>query len=276
MNKRSWYVLPSGTPSKVRQEMSEREEWVNSRIDSDPRRSGSVMAFLQARMGSTRLRGKVLMPIRGQSILERAIRRLRASRVIDEVAVLTTHLREDDAVVEASLELGAWVHRGPELDVLARFQEAANRFQPDIIIRATADNPLIDIDSIEPIVENLCSGKLDLCIQRGLPYGAATEALTAEALTRTHLVAREPRHREHVTLYMKEHPEAFLTSFWMAPKPLCFPQVRLTVDTPEDLRFVDRLICSLPDGGQTVPLSEYLPVALEILQERECKALASS
>ncbi len=234
------------------------------------------MAFLQARMGSTRLPGKVLMPIHGQSVLERAIRRLRAAPVIDEVAVLTTHLREDDAIVEESQKLGAVIHRGPELDVLARFQEASEKFHPDIIIRATADNPLIEIDSIECIVKMLRSGHLDLCMQIGLPYGAATEALTAAALAKTQLLARESHHREHVTLYIKEHPESFCTSFLLFPEFLWFPPLRITVDTPEDLRFVDRLICSLPEEGPPVPLKAYLPLAFRILQERECKALARS
>jgi spore coat polysaccharide biosynthesis protein SpsF len=227
-------------------------------------------------MGSTRLPGKVLMPIRGRSILERAIRRLRAAPVIDEVAVLTTCLREDDAIVEESHKLGAWVHRGPELDVLARFQEAADKFHPEIIIRATADNPLIDIGSIERIVGALCSNRLDLCMEGGLPYGAATEALTAKALAKAHRLAREAHHREHVTLYMKEHAEEFCLSFLVPPDFLRHPQIRLTVDTVEDFMFMDQLICRLPDGGQPLPLREYLPLALEIPHKRECKALATS
>src|SRR5512136_1172856 len=89
-----------------------------------------AMAFLQARMGSTRLPGKVLMPIAGQSILERAIRRLQGAVLIDEVAVLTTRCREDDIVVEEAHRLGALVYRGPELDVLARFYEASEEFRP--------------------------------------------------------------------------------------------------------------------------------------------------
>jgi spore coat polysaccharide biosynthesis protein SpsF len=235
-----------------------------------------VMAFLQARMNSTRLPGKVMMAIRGQSILERAIRRLRAAPIVDEVAVLTTCLRDDDVIVEEARRLGAPVHRGPERDVLARFYEAAQKFRPDIIIRATADNPLIDIGSIDRIVQELRSRGLDYCMEKDLPYGAATEAFTVEALTRSHFNAVDAYHREHVTPYIREHSEEFSQTLMIPPDFLCHPQVRITVDTPEDLVFMDRLIGLLPQGEQQLPLGEYIPLALSILHERECKALAIS
>jgi len=233
-----------------------------------------VMAFLQARMGSTRLPGKVLMSIHGQTILERVIRRLRASRAIDEVAVLTTGLHEDDAVVAEALRLNARIYRGPERDVLTRFYEAAEQFQPDIIIRATADNPLLDMGSIDRIVQALRSEELDWCMERELPYGAAVEALTAEALAKVHYKAKEPHHREHVTLYIKEHPDEFRQSLLFPPEALRCPEVRITVDTPEDILFMDQLIGMLPQGDPPPPLEEYLPLALSVPQERECKALA--
>jgi spore coat polysaccharide biosynthesis protein SpsF len=233
------------------------------------------MAFLQARMGSSRLPGKVLMPIQGRSILERAIRRLRAAPIIDAVAVLTTRLGEDDGIVEESRRLGARVYRGPEVDVLARFHEASQELHPDIIIRATADNPLIEIGSIERIVNVLSFENLDLCMERDLPYGAATEALTVEALGKAHRLAQEASHREHVTLYIKEHPETFRTSFPIAPDSLRLPQIRLTVDTPEDFTFMAQLIRRLPEGETPLPLSKYLPFVLRDLGEGECKALDS-
>jgi spore coat polysaccharide biosynthesis protein SpsF len=230
--------------------------------------SKSVVAFLQARMGSSRLPGKVLMPIQGHSILERAIRRLRAAPIIDEIAVLTTRLDEDDRIVEESRRLGVCVYRGPELDVLARFYEASQEFRPNVIIRATADNPLIEIGSIGRTVTALKLENLDLCMERELPYGAATEAFTSEALAKVHLLAQESSHREHVTLYIKEQPEAFCTSFPFAPDVVRHPEIRLTVDTPEDFAFMDRLIGQLPDGEYPLPLSDYLPFCFEELTRR--------
>jgi spore coat polysaccharide biosynthesis protein SpsF len=226
-----------------------------------------VMAFLQARMNSTRLPGKVLMRIQGQSILERAIRRLRASSAVDDVAVLTTCLREDDVIVAEAQRLHVQVHRGPEQDVLSRFYEAAEKFQPDIIIRATADNPLIDIGSIDRISETLCFEGLDYCMERDLPYGAATEALTAKALVQVHSRAGAPYHREHVTPYIREHTEEFRQLLLFPPDFLRCPQVRITVDTPEDFSFMNQLIGMLPQEGSPLPLREYLPFASNILHE---------
>ena len=93
--------------------MAKRAEGNTKKNNKDANESKSVVAFLQARMGSSRLPGKVLMPIQGHTILERAIRRLRAAPIIDEIAVLTTRLREDDRIVEESHRLGVWVYRGP-------------------------------------------------------------------------------------------------------------------------------------------------------------------
>jgi spore coat polysaccharide biosynthesis protein SpsF len=223
-----------------------------------------VMAFLQARMGSSRLPGKVLMPIHGQTILERAIRRLRESPAVDEIAVLTTISPQDDAIVKEAQRLGARVHRGSEKDVLERFQEAAEIFRPGIIIRATADNPLIEIGSLKRIVEALRSCNLDWCMENNLPCGSATEALTASALEKTHFRAREPRHREHVTLYIKEHPEEFHIALLDPPAALRHPNIRLTVDTPEDFQFVDSLIGEKAEDARPLPLAEYIALVLTI------------
>jgi spore coat polysaccharide biosynthesis protein SpsF len=258
---------------KKEQEMLKRE---GQTINGDYRKSDgskSVVAFLQARMGSSRLRGKVLMPIRGRSILEHAIRRLRAAPIIDAVAVLTTRLDQDDAIVKEARRLGAWIYRGPESDVLARYYEASVKFRPDIIIRATADNPLIEIGSVCRIVSTLHSENLDFCMERDLPYGAATEAFTAETLSKVHSLAQSLSHREHVTLYIKENPEVFSTSFPLAPPGLRCPDVRVTIDTEEDFVFVDQLIRRLPEGEQPIPLSEYLPFAMGGKEKGECKAL---
>ena len=219
---------------------------------------GPVMAFLQARMGSSRLPGKVLLRIQGKSILERAIWRLQAARTLDAVVVLTTSLAEDDQILQEAQRLGTAVYRGPELDVLGRFQQAAERFGPRIVVRATADNPLIDVGSVDRIVRALKSSDLDYCMEDQLPVGAATEAITAGALRRSALEATEPRHREHVTLYVKEHPEKFRIAFLAPPDALCSPGLRLTVDTPEDFISVEDFIQALPESSLPVPLEQYI------------------
>jgi spore coat polysaccharide biosynthesis protein SpsF len=227
---------------------------------------GSVLAFLQARMGSTRLPGKVLLRIRGQTVLERAVRRLREARCVDEVVVLTTTRDEDDDVVQEAFRLGAWVHRGPEFDVLKRFQQASERFHPEIIIRATADNPLIDIGSTDRIVRALCSSNLEYCMEEQLPVGAATEAVTAAALERVDRIATDPADREHVTLYIKRHSDEFHMALLAPPDVLHHPDLRITIDTPEDFLFVTELIELIPEKSRPVPLEKYMRSARTLLR----------
>ncbi len=219
-------------------------------------------------MGSSRLPGKVLLKIRGKTILERVIWRLRAASTVDGVVVLTTTLDEDDAIVLEAERLEAPVHRGPEIDVLRRFQQAARRFRPDIIIRATADNPLIDIGSVDRIVRAIRASDLEYCIENSLPVGGATEAITAPALERSDLESRDPGHREHVTLYVKENLNKFRAAFLSPPDTLCRPDLRITVDTPEDFVFVEDLILALPEGDQPLPLEQYLRAAEALTRAR--------
>jgi spore coat polysaccharide biosynthesis protein SpsF len=222
---------------------------------------GKVHAYLQARMGSTRLPGKVLLRIQGRTILERAVWRLQATRTVDEIFVLTTTLEDDDAIVAEADRLGIRVHRGPSADVLRRYQQASERFSPAVVVRATADNPLIDIGSVDRIVRAVRSSPLDYCMENELPYGAATEVITAAALARVDREATLQHHREHVTLYVKQHPERFRLALLAPPDALRRPEVRLTVDTPEDFIAVEELIQQVREGDQPLPLTRYLELA---------------
>jgi spore coat polysaccharide biosynthesis protein SpsF len=227
-----------------------------------------TLAFLQARMGSTRLPGKVLLRMHGKSVLERAVDRLRAASTLDGVVILTTTLAEDDAVAAEAHRLGAASFRGPDRDVLARFRQAAVFFRPDIIVRATADNPLIDIGSVDRIVEALQTGALDYCMERNLPVGAATEAITSAALQRVDCLGRMPHHREHVTIYVKEHRDEFLAAFPDPPEELRLPGVRITIDTADDFAFVDSLLEGIPDASPPRPLLAYLESAPFLISRR--------
>jgi spore coat polysaccharide biosynthesis protein SpsF len=219
-------------------------------------------------MGSNRLPGKVLLKIGGRTILERTIWRLRAAQTVDGVVVLTTTLDDDDPIVLEAERLETPVHRGPELDVLKRFQQASRRFRPEIVIRATADNPLIDIGSIDRIVRAIHASDLEFCMENSLPVGAATEAITAAALERSDLAACDPAHREHVTLYVKENLNRFRVAYLSPPDALCRPDLRITVDTPEDFLFVEDLILAIPECGHPLPLEQYLRVAEGLMRTR--------
>ena len=247
--------------SKIQNQQSEiknsQSEIRNPKSEIHAAAGGGVMAFLQVRMGSKRLPGKALMKIHGRSIFERAISRLRASPAVDAVVALTTRRGEDDAITAECERLGVPFYRGPEDDVLARFFEASEVFRPEIVIRATADNPLIEIGSIERIVAALRSFGLDYCMEKDLPYGAATEAMTAAALARTHAAASDPEHREHVTIYIKEHPGNFRILLLDPPATVRRPDIRVTVDTREDFAAIERLIGCFPETDRPRPLQDY-------------------
>jgi len=205
-------------------------------------------------MGSTRLPGKVLLRIEGESILERAVKRLREASSPEDVVILTTTLEEDEPIVSEAERLRAPVFRGPSLDVLKRFQLAAEHFRPEIVVRATADNPLVDISSVDRIVRAL--------------RGSDTEAIGVRALERSDKLAKQGRHREHVTLFAKENPDEFRLAYLTPPDALRRPEIRLTVDTPEDFMFMEDLIRLVPENGRPLPLERYLDAAADLARTR--------
>jgi spore coat polysaccharide biosynthesis protein SpsF len=197
-------------------------------------RSGIV---LQARLASSRLPGKALAPIGERSILEHCLRRLMFAGVAPVVLATTT--RDDDgALADVAHRLGALVFRGDATDVLGRFVAAADAFDFDYVIRATGDNPGADIQAPGRLLAALRASQADYVHESGLPYGAAVEAVTRAALVRAADEATELTDREHVTTYIKRHTQLFRVLQVPAPAPLRRPDVRLTVDTAEDLEHV--------------------------------------
>lgn len=196
--------------------------------------------ILQARFGSTRLKGKALEPIGGCSMLERCLRRLIASGVA-RVVLATTRAAEDDALEAIATRLGVATYRGDTNDVLGRFVEAAAAFDLDPIVRATADNPAVDIQGPGRLLAVLRTPGVEYVREEGLPFGAGVEAFTADALIRAAARARGPYDREHVTTFMRRHPQLFCVRELAAPAPLWRPLLRLTVDTRQDLEWMREL-----------------------------------
>jgi spore coat polysaccharide biosynthesis protein SpsF len=193
--------------------------------------------ILQARFGSTRLPGKALETIRSQTVLAHCLRRLLARR--DAAVILaTTAGPEDDALDQVAEDLGVPVFRGDSDDVLGRYVGAAFKFRVDPIIRATGDNPAVDMDAAWRVLRALGDSGADYVAEEGLPLGAGVEGMTFAALRRAAMAAHDPYDREHVTTYLKGQPQAFRILVRQAPAPLCRPDLRLTVDTAEDLEYV--------------------------------------
>lgn len=191
-------------------------------------------------MGSTRLPGKVLADICGESMLARTVRRAARSRTLDTVVVATTVKPPDDRVVEEAGRLGVACIRGSEDDVLDRYVQAARLVEADIVVRITADCPLIDPEVIDSAVQAFIQAPPpDYCsntLRRTYPRGLDTEVIARPALERAWREAREPHQREHVTPYFYEHPDLFRLRSVEAESD--FSALRWTVDTEEDLAFV--------------------------------------
>ena len=213
------------------------------------------VAIIQARMGSARLPGKILEDIGGRSMVERVVARVRASEVIDEVIVATTTRPEDDAVVTAAKKAEVGSFRGSSDDVLARFAAAALDASADLVIRITADCPLLDPVVVAHVVRALeadppCDYASNV-LERTYPRGLDVEALYGDALARAARLARSAQAREHVTWFVYgERPD--LWTLRSVTDETDNSDLRWTVDTQEDLQLVRRLYQDLGLGDRDV------------------------
>lgn len=190
--------------------------------------------FIQARMGSTRLPGKVLTEICGTPLLGHAIARLQRVQGC-KVAVLTSGAPENDAIVNYTQSIGVDTFRGDEDDVLDRFAKAAKHFDADPVLRATGDNPLPSIDAFQQVLETLQMGDTDFIITTGWPHGANAEGFTRAALVQSAEEGHAPQHREHVDEYILDFPERFRFVKYTRPGPEDWASVNVTIDTQDQL-----------------------------------------
>jgi len=202
-----------------------------------------TVAIIQARMGASRLPGKVLLDIAGQPMLARVVERTRRARTIDLVVVATTTDPADDIVVEFCQARGFAYSCGSLHDVLDRYYQAARQYEADVIVRITADCPVIDPDMIDHTVNEFFRNGVDFAANRlpppygrTYPIGLDTEVCTFTALETAWRNASEPHQREHVMPYLYEKKGRFKV-FLVDHEP-DYGAMRWTVDTPEDLEFI--------------------------------------
>jgi spore coat polysaccharide biosynthesis protein SpsF len=198
-----------------------------------------IVAIVQARMGSSRLPGKVLCDLHGKTMLARVVSRVRRAHAIDEVLVATTDCSADDVVAQECRRCSVPVFRGNEDDVLDRYLRAAQWTNADVIVRITSDCPLIDPEIVDKTVRAFLAERGDYAsnvMVRTYPRGLDTEVMTVPALQRAWSDADQMYQRAHVTPYIFEHPEIF--KLLSVTGDADYSQHRWTVDTPEDLEFV--------------------------------------
>jgi spore coat polysaccharide biosynthesis protein SpsF len=198
-----------------------------------------VVALIQARMGSTRLPGKVLKDLGGSTVLARVHARVMRAATIGEVIVATSDARGDDAIVDECRRLGAKVFRGDEHDVLDRYYRAAQFSKAEIVVRITADCPLIDPEITDKTVQAFLLQQSDYAsnaLQRTYPRGLDTEVMTMRALERAWSEAREPYQRSHVTPYIYQNQDRF--KVLSVTGDFDYGASRWTLDTEQDLEFL--------------------------------------
>lgn len=208
-----------------------------------------TVAIIQARMGSTRLPGKVLLPLGPETVLASVVHRVRRAKLLESVVVATTQESRDDATIAECQRLGVNFFRGSETDVLDRYHRCARHEQAGAVVRITSDCPLIDPDVVDATIRVFLEERADYASNvwpRRFPRGLDTEVFTMAALERASRDASEPHQREHVTPYFYEHPEIFRISSFTADAD--YSKHRWTLDTPEDLELVRAIYCFFNPG----------------------------
>ncbi len=202
-------------------------------------RSVRVVAIIQARVGSTRLPGKVLKDLGGETVLARVVKRTSRASLVDEVVVATTVQPADGAIVKECERLPVACFRGNEADVLDRYYRAAQRFLADAIVRITSDCPLIDPELIDATIRAFQNQKVDYATNAlvvTFPRGLDVEVFTVGALTHAWAAADEAYQRTHVTPYIYENDELFKIVSLSAERD--YSKYRWTLDTVEDFEVI--------------------------------------
>ncbi len=201
-----------------------------------------TIIIVQSRMTSTRLPGKVLLPLAGEPMLMRLMERLRRVQRADGIVIATTTNASDDPIAALCAQQGVPCHRGSELDVLSRYADAARLHAADVVVRITSDCPLIDpalIDQLIAVYEEGDSDYVSNMLPPTWPYGMAVEVFSATALAQAHAEATQDAEREHVTPFIYWHPQRYRLR--NVASPVALSHHRWTVDTPEDYELVRRL-----------------------------------
>lgn len=204
----------------------------------------NVVAVIQARMGSTRLPGKMMANLKDGPVISHIIRRVRQASAIDEVVLATSSLEQDDILAAEARRTDTDVYRGSESDVLQRLYEAARGANAEIVVRVCADNPLISPECLSGAVDAVLNEQADYAGYRikehTVPLGVSGEAFTMESFANVESNTSQQREREHATIYYREHPSEFsLTHIDSADvfddhEQLNRPDLRLTLDTAAD------------------------------------------
>ncbi|GAA5159286.1 glycosyltransferase family protein [Viridibacterium curvum] len=218
-----------------------------------------VLAILQARVSSTRLPRKVLLPLLGEPMLARQIERIRRAQRIDKLIVATSSDPSDDPLEALCSQIGVECYRGSLNDVLDRFAQAAMLDRPDHVVRLTGDCPLTDPQLIDRVIVRHLSSGADYTSNvapPSFPDGLDVEVMRLTALEAAHQEAALQSEREHVTQYLVKHPDFFMHASVCSEVDLS--HLRWTVDEPDDLQLVERVYAALYPANPAFGMQDVL------------------
>ena len=211
-----------------------------------------VNALIQARMGSSRLPGKVMTEIAGEPLLAHVVRAVNHATKINNIIICTTDRDIDDEIESWACANDVDCVRGSEADVLDRFCVAIKRYPSDYIVRITADDPLLDPGIIDKVIEEAVSDlNIDYCsniIKRSWPRGLDCEVVKSNILLDINTFVTRPEDREHVTIYIRTNPEKYMMHTVVSPEKQHRPNWRFCIDTEEDLIFVQEIYSGLKEA----------------------------
>lgn len=223
-----------------------------------------VIAITQARVGSSRLPGKVLRKIGDKSILEIHLDRLKQCKIISDLIVATTVESGDGKIVEIAKKVNLSYYRGSQDDVLDRYYQAALPYMPDYVIRITSDCPLIDPKLIEQVVEYALISDFDyvsnVIDQNGYPDGQDIEVFKFSALKYAWVNAVLKSDREHVTAYIRNNSTYYGKDIFTSsgyPSPKNYTDVRLTIDEEKDFKVIEYVISEIGANKTWIEYAEF-------------------
>lgn len=217
----------------------------------------TVTAIIQARMNSTRLPRKAMMNLAGKPLLYHVFDRIQATPGVDCIVLATCHGPENNDIIKLAESMKINVFIGSEDNVLERFYLASQQYGGEYIMRVTGDNPFTDPGYAAETIKEIIATGSDLCYFQNLPLGTGVGMVTKSALAVAYARSDKPYQREHVTPYIKEHPEQFKINIHNITLHNPFPTLRLTVDTSEDFEVAEKIYARCYHG-KPFPLSDVI------------------
>lgn len=212
-----------------------------------------IAAVIQSRMGSTRFPGKALCPLAGAPMTEHIIKRLKQVKEFDAIVLAVPEGMQEQPLVDLAAELGIESVRGPEEDVLRRFILAGEKVEAENIVRICGDNPLLDPELARRVIRSHLKSEADYTVpEEPIPLGTGMEAVRFAALKEVAEKVSNPIFREHVTTFFQIHPENYKIGRVPPPDYLRGKNLRLTVDTEQDARLMERIYDKFSNLSQSI------------------------